>query len=139
MSSYRITRSLDQATAKSLEGFFEGWGKHPDTKTFLKILETCPFKTIAFLPDSYQVIGFVYAISDGILSAYIPLLEVLPTFRKMGIGRSLVEDLLNQLQGHYMIDVCCDAEVIPFYEKLGFTRIAAGMVRRDYSAQEGRS
>jgi ribosomal protein S18 acetylase RimI-like enzyme len=139
MPSWKISQSLDGIYENNLNGFFQGWPTSPNPKTHLTILQNAKYRAIATHAGSHQVIGFVYALTDGILSAYIPLLEVRPEFRKLGIGKCLVMDLLVQLQGYYMIDVCCDEEVIPFYQKLGFTRIAAGMVRRDYSAQGGLS
>ena len=75
--------------------------------------------------------GFVNAISDGVLSAYIPLLEVLPAHRGKGLGRELMERIFVQLQGLYMVDVSCDPEIRPFYESLGMTA-GVSMLRRNY-------
>ena len=41
---------------------------------------------IAIDENTNQVVGFVTAISDGVLSAYIPFLEVLPEYKSIGIG-----------------------------------------------------
>jgi hypothetical protein len=38
--------------------------------------------------DGPRVIGFVYAVSDGALAAYIPLLEVRPNIRGTGLAPS---------------------------------------------------
>ena len=81
--------------------------------------------------------GFVTATSDGVLTAFIPLLEVLPDHRGRGIGAELVRRMLGTLDGLYAVDVVCDEDVMPFYERLGFTRCGA-MVRRDYARQAGR-
>lgn len=64
--------------------------------------------------------GFINAISDQVLSAYIPLLEVLPEYQRRGIGQMLVSKLKEDLQTYYMIDICCDENVLPFYEEQGF-------------------
>ena len=77
------------------------------------------------------VVGFVTAISDGVLSAFIPLLEVLPAYQHQGIGTELVRRLLLQLDDFYMIDLCCDSDLEPFYSALGFQTVDRGMgVRR---------
>ena len=60
--------------------------------------------------DGDAVVGFVTAASDGVLSAFIPLLEVLPAYRDRGIGAELVRRLLGQLDDLYMVDLCCDAD-----------------------------
>ena len=89
-----------------------------------------------------QLIGFVTALSDGVLSAYIPLLEVLAEFRSTGIGSELVERLVAEIGPLYMVDVMCDPDVFPFYERLGFRPSTGGVVRnyrwRDASAPNRR-
>jgi len=55
-------------------------------------------------PDS-PIGGCVTAITDGILSAYIPLLEVLPSHQGHGIGRALMRRVLTLLGEYYMVDL----------------------------------
>jgi GNAT superfamily N-acetyltransferase len=81
-------------------------------------------------------VGFITAISDGVLAAYIPLLEVLPAWQGQGIGAELVRRMQAQLQRFYMVDLLCDPEVQPFYERLGLHR-ATGMLLRNYDRQSG--
>ena len=87
--------------------------------------------------DGRRVVGFVTAISDGVLSAYIPLLEVLPDHQGRGIGSELVRRLVARLESLYMIDLCCDAELEPFYRRLGFLTLDRGMGIRNYDALAG--
>ena len=49
------------------------------------------------------MVGFVTAISDGVLSAFIPLLEVLPEWQGPGIGTELVRRILAELEDFYMV------------------------------------
>lgn len=86
--------------------------------------------------DGDTVVGFVTAISDGVLSAFIPLLEVLPEYRSKGIGKELVRRLLAQLERFYMVDLCCDAGLEPFYDALGFHVLDRGMGIRRHEALE---
>jgi GNAT superfamily N-acetyltransferase len=88
---------------------------------------------IAVDVDGDRVVGFATAISDGLLAAYIPLVEVLPGWHERGIGTELMNVLLDQLKGLYMVDLTCDAEVQPFYEKLGMSPTTA-MIRRNHRA-----
>lgn len=74
--------------------------------------------------------------SDGVLSAYIPFLEVDKRYQKQGIGIRLVEEILKQLDHLYMIDLICDTELTGFYEKTGF-KSWHGMIRRNYTNQSG--
>jgi ribosomal protein S18 acetylase RimI-like enzyme len=84
--------------------------------------------------DGEQIVGFVTAISDGVLSAYVPLLEVLPGYQGRGIGAELVRRLLARLDGLYMVDLCCDEDVVGSYEHLGLSRWDAGMGIRNRDA-----
>ena len=78
----------------------------------------------------------ITAISDGVLAAYIPHLEVLPAYQGQGIGTELVRRMFDQLDHIYMIDLICDADVQPFYERVGMIRYT-GMIRRNYEHQSG--
>ena len=122
--------------ASSEGGFFEGWPDSPTAETHLEILRNSWAVELACDESSGQVVGFVNAISDGILSAYIPLLEVLPSHRGQGIGSELVRRLLEQLADFYMVDLCCDLDVVPFYERFGMTQ-ATAMSRRHFDRQSG--
>ncbi|WP_337035297.1 N-acetyltransferase [Paenibacillus illinoisensis] len=133
--SYRS--NLDGIAVEQLsEHFFDGWPNPPSKATFLRLLEQSYAAELAVDDETGKVIGFIQAISDGVLSAYIPLLEVVPEFQGKGIGTTLTERMLKRLQGLYMIDLLCDTETQPFYEKQGMRR-ASGMMVRHYSNQNG--
>ncbi|MBT2710694.1 GNAT family N-acetyltransferase [Pseudomonas sp. ISL-84] len=87
--------------------------------------------------EKHKVIGFITAISDGVLSAYIPLLEVLPEYKQQGIGQKLVEYMLEELDDIYMIDIMCDPDLQPYYEKFGMVK-STGMILRNYKNQSGK-
>lgn len=133
----RYSRSLEGITPERLAGFFQGWPAHPTPERHLRILRSSYERVLAIDDETGQVVGFVTAVSDGILAAYIPLLEVLPDYRGHGVGRELMERLLESLEGLYMIDLVADAERVAFYERLGFGQMRA-MVLRDFDAQAGR-
>ncbi len=116
-------------------GFFEGWVDPPSPQTMLRVLEASDHVVIAVRDD--EVIGFVTAISDGVLSAFITLLEVLPEHHDKGIGHSLINQMMEQIGDIYMVDLVCDANLSRFYAELGFAT-ATGMSRRDYAMQSGR-
>lgn len=88
----RYTDSLEGiAPAQLSGGFFEGWPNPPSPETHLKILKNSDYTMLAIDEETGQVVGFITAISDGTLSAYIPLLEVLPAYRRRGIGVARLE------------------------------------------------
>jgi len=128
MTTYQTT--LENITPQVLEGFFVGWLNPPTPQAHLEILRHSAYVVLALEND--QVVGFVTAISDGVLSAYIPLLEVAPKFQGQGIGRGLMEHMKKLLESLYMVDILCDDDVKPFYEKLGFIP-AGGVMIRNYA------
>jgi len=128
--------SLDGISADMLHGFFDGWPNPPSPETHLKLLKNSSYVVIALDDQTNQVVGFINAISDGGLSAYIPLLEVLPAYKNQGIGKELVKRMLEKLNNFYMIDLCCDDDLVSYYEKLGMKR-TYGMFIRNYKMQCG--
>ncbi len=129
------THSLAGIGPEDLRGFFVGWPNPPSPETHLEILKGSQLVALACTPSG-RVVGFATALTDGVLSAYIPLLEVVPEFRGRGIGARLVEGLMERTRALYMVDLLCDAELQPWYQNLGF-RPATGMMRRNYDAQSG--
>lgn len=136
MISYRTT--LEGVTPAMLTGFFVGWPDPPSPETHLRVLAGSFAVVLAVDEDAGAVVGFANAISDGALMAFIPLLEVLPEHQGQGIGSELVRRMLGHLNGLYAIDLVCDDELLPFYERLGFTPGRA-MIHRNYGNQSGAS
>lgn len=120
--------------AAALRGFFVGWPEPPSAERLLALLSASTHVTLAL--DGERVVGFAAASSDGVLSAYVPLLEVLPEYQSRGIGTELMRRLLAQLDELYMVDLACDEELVPFYERLGLARVGVAMGVRRRAARE---
>ena len=130
------TDNLDEITPEQLAGFFNNWPHHPDAECHLEILKGSHKIWLAM--EESKCVGFINAVSDGILSACIPLLEVLPEYQGKGIGSELVRRMIASLGTIYSIDIVCDENVTSFYRAQGFSRLA-GMVKRNYENQKGHS
>jgi len=128
--------SLDGVTVDMLKGFFVDWPNPPSAETHLKLLKNSSYIVLAIDEEVNRVVGFITATSDDVLSAYIPLLEVLPEYKNQGIGKELVSRMLKQLDHLYMIDLCCDEDLVPYYEKFGMFK-GTGMILRNYDRQAG--
>jgi GNAT superfamily N-acetyltransferase len=126
----------DDASAvapEQLEGFFVGWPSPPSPERHLELLRGSAHVVLARDEDG-RVVGFVTAISDGVLSSYIPLLEVLPEYQGHGVGTELMRRMLAKLRDLYMVDLCCDAALEPFYRRLGLQVWDRGMGLRNRDA-----
>ena len=129
------TDSLENISVAHLSGgFFVGWPNPPAPQVHLRILQGSYKIWLAL--DEEQVVGFVTAISDGVLAAFIPNLEVLPDYQGQGIGTELTNRMLTSLDHLYSIDLMCDDDVVPFYQRIGL-QPAGGMLKRNYHNQSG--
>lgn len=125
------TDSVENITSRMLEGFFEGWKKPHAPEEHLEILKNSDHIVLAIDSDKRKVVGFITALTDRVQSAFIPLLEVLPRYRKRGIGSALVSRMLEKLKGIPAIDLMCDHALQRFYSKFGMVP-SVGMIVRDY-------
>lgn len=130
-----FTSSLDGITPAQLGGFFEGWPNPPSPATLHRLLSQS-YRISLAVEEGGQVVGFAQAISDGVLSAFIPLLEVHASHRGQGLGTTLLRHLLAQLDPLYAVDLSCEGRLVPFYERLGF-QPGSGMFRRNFARQSG--
>jgi ribosomal protein S18 acetylase RimI-like enzyme len=135
MITYRHT--LEDITLDQLEGFFEGWPNPPSKENHFNLLRNSDEVILAVDESSEKVVGFITAITDKVLSAYIPFVEVLKAYRGQGIGKKLVRLMLGRLNDYYMIDLFCDEDLQEFYEELGMSK-ARGMMIRNFGHQSGR-
>lgn len=128
--------NFDGISSGMLTGFFLRWPNPPPSETHLRLLQQSYRVVLAVDNQTNRVVGFVNAISDGVLSAYIPLLEVLPEYQMQGVGDKLMKRMLRMLDNLYMIDLTCDRRLQPFYEQFGMTR-GTGMRIRNVARQAG--
>ena len=133
----KYTDTLNSISPQNLLRFFAGWKNCPSPETHLEILKNSEYVVLAIDEETNNVIGFINAVSDKVLSAYIPLLEVLPEYQGKGIGQELVKRMLAKLEGYYMIDICCDESLQKFYGKFGLKKYSS-MILRNYSKQGGK-
>lgn len=127
IDSIEFVTDIEKIDPGQLAGFFEGWPDPPTRDVHIAILRGSSHVVCAL--DGDHVVGFVNAVSDGFFAAFVPMLEVLPSHRGRGIGTELVRRLLHQLEEFYSIDLVCDDDVRPFYERLGLQSMRAMSVR----------
>lgn len=129
MITYAI--GSDGIAEDMLSGFFVGWPSPPTEATLLATLRASSHVVTA--RQDGRVVGFINALSDGVLSAFIPLLEVRPECQGQGIGSELLRRMLLLLGPLYCVDLVCDADVAPFYDRFSPQRVT-GIAWRNYDA-----
>lgn len=131
------TDDMSDIREDMLDGFFVGWPRRPSAGQHLAVLRGSYQAVVAVdragidradhSPD--QAVGFVNMISDGVLTAFIPWLEVLPGYQGQGIGTELMRRILASAGQLYSVDLVCDAELVPYYERLGLTGAFSAVLR----------
>lgn len=122
------TDAIEGIGPDNLHGFFEGWPNPPSPADHLRILEGSDAFILAVDADG-RVVGWISAITDGVSCVFIPHLEVLPAYRGNGIGSELVRRIVARFSHLYAIDLSCDPDLVPFYQRLGFSRCEAMVIR----------
>jgi ribosomal protein S18 acetylase RimI-like enzyme len=72
--------------------------------------------------DGSKLVGLGNAISDGFLVVYYPHLLVLPEYQNRGIGKRLMQMLMQRYDGFHQHMLVADGRSIEFYRKCGFAR-----------------
>ena len=78
--------------------------------------------------DSEIIIGAGRMISDGECYGWIHDMAVLPSYRKQGIGRTIVEKLLESNE-KLLIGLTSSFEAVDFYTRLGFNKHKTAMAK----------
>ncbi|MBH48106.1 MAG: GNAT family N-acetyltransferase [Halobacteriovorax sp.] len=132
----QYTSEFEQTENLDINGFFVGWPNPPSNQVFEKLLKSSYKVVLACEGD--KLVGFITAISDGVLSAYIPFLEVLPAYQNRGIGAELLAKMKQELSHLYMVDLLCDQDLVGYYQKQGMSA-ATGAMLRNYQHQSGQA
>ena len=76
-----------------------------------------------------QVIGYARAITDGLSNGYISMLVVNPAYRNQGVGRDLVQAVINSAPNATWVLRAGREGTANFFEKLGFQTSSIAMER----------
>ncbi len=93
---YRVPAEIPPGEAAEL--YVEaGWMTEPDTEEVRRMLQGTFAVSAAF--HQGRLIGFMRAFSDGVSDAYMLDLIVRNEYRKLGVGRNILERLSGYLRG----------------------------------------
>ena len=71
--------------------------------------------------DGNNLIGLINALSDGIMTAYFHYLLVKPDYQSKGVGKTLVQRMLENYKSYARKIVIAYDKEISFYQKCGFS------------------
>ncbi|MCC6804698.1 MAG: GNAT family N-acetyltransferase [Anaerolineae bacterium] len=125
------TNSLEGITADHLRGgFFAGWSRTVTPETHLRTLQGADGVVLAIDDATGSVVGYITMITDGVLSAFIPNIEVLAAYQGQGIGSELMRRMFDKLKAIPNIDLMCDPAVQPFYTRFGMQALGGMAIRK---------
>ena len=110
-----------------------GLGKRP-LQQAEKALENGLFNVSAICEG--KVVGMGRLVGDGAMYWYLQEIIVLPEYQGKGIGKSIVNRLIEHIKSTAIPGTKVDVGLTavkgkePFYEKLGFTVHSSGMIKR---------
>jgi len=129
------TDDLASVREDMLHGFFVGWPRRPSAAQHLAVLRGSYRSVVAIDDADDRVVGFVNMLSDGVLTAFIPWLEVLPGYQEQGVGGELMRRILDGTDRFYSVDLVCDAALVPYYERFGMRGAASTLLRHPAALQ----
>jgi ribosomal protein S18 acetylase RimI-like enzyme len=80
-----------------------------------------------FVREGGKLIGAGRALSDGADCSYICDVALLPSYQGHGLGKAIVQRLMDLSAGHKKIILYAVPGKEPFYRKLGFMRMRTAM------------
>jgi ribosomal protein S18 acetylase RimI-like enzyme len=80
-----------------------------------------------FVRDSGKLVGAGRALADGVDCSYICDIAFLPEYQGMGLGKQMVEKLIELSKGHRKIILYAAPGKEGFYKKLGFFKMKTAM------------
>ena len=103
-----------------------GWSHRVESASrFATLVQNSDHAIVAVADDI--IVGFARAISDHLSNGYVSMLLVLPSHRRMGIGRSLMKYLLGQSSGITWVLRASRDGAKELFSSLGFTHSVDAM------------
>ncbi|MGA3601670.1 GNAT family N-acetyltransferase [Lysinibacillus agricola] len=80
--------------------------------------------------DEQQLIGMGRVISDGVITAIICGVCVLPNYQSKGIGKEILNRIINHCEQNKVIpQLMCVESLETYYKELGFKKFSVGMTK----------
>jgi GNAT superfamily N-acetyltransferase len=131
MSSYRFVEQInDRRRAELLELYrHEWWTNQRREEEVERMLQHTDLVVGVCADPGGELVAFARVLTDRIYKALVFDVIVAQTHRHAGLGRLLIEYVLDHpmLAQVAHVELYCRPELIPFYERWGFTASLPGV------------
>ncbi|MGH2415605.1 MAG: GNAT family N-acetyltransferase [Microcystaceae cyanobacterium] len=121
---YQIITNLTENQISELLELYknEFWSYKREREDIVKMLAASDI-IVGLVDENEQLIGLTRVLTDFVYRATIYDVIVKPSHRKMGLGTKLIDAVVNhsELASVEQIILYCLPEMIPFYERWGFS------------------
>ncbi|MDT3960090.1 GNAT family N-acetyltransferase [Staphylococcus kloosii] len=121
-----FTYDFDASNVPKMKAIYQsnGWTSHTEDN-INTIFKASTHVVIAKVDE--KVIGFARALSDGVYNAAIYDVVVDKNYHKYGIGREIVEKLIDRIGEVSCIHLIATTKHTTFYKRIGFRTLTTGM------------
>ena len=123
---YKLVHKLSEDQQSQLLNLYrkEWWSKNRTPEDVNIILQHSSLLFAYIQEESARLIGFARVLSDFYKYAYIYDVIIEPSYRKLGLGKKMIDSILQHPQLNCLknIELTCLHEMAPFYEKFGFSK-----------------
>ncbi|MDD1414008.1 GNAT family N-acetyltransferase [Dolichospermum sp. ST_con] len=124
--NYQVINQLNETQISELVELYknEFWSHNRTYQGVIKMLAASDI-IIALVTEQKELIGFCRILTDFVYRGVIYDVIVKPSYRKIGFGAKLLDEVVNhpQLKEVENIALFCLPEMIPFYQRWGFTDV----------------
>lgn len=122
--TYRIVSQLTENQISELVDLYknEFWSSKRTLEDVVRMLAESDI-IIALVDENEKLIGFTRILTDFVYRGIIFDVIIKPSHRNMKLSSKLMDAVVNhpQLKSIEWIALCCLPEMIPYYERWGFT------------------
>jgi len=131
MSDYQFIEQLDDRLRGELMELYryEWWTNERRENDVARMLQHTDLVVGVCTDPGDQLVAFTRVLTDRVFKALILDVIVAEAHRKTGLGRRLIEYVLDHpmLADVRHLELYCRPELIPFYEQWGFTASLSGV------------
>jgi ribosomal protein S18 acetylase RimI-like enzyme len=123
---FEIIEDIQESQLEDLLALYRAawWSQNRQRDDIKRMLKHSSLVLGLFEVETQRLVGFTRILTDFVYRATIWDVIINPQFQGQGLGRILIEAIVThpKLQEVELMFLACTPEMMPFYEKFGFTR-----------------